>query len=572
MNVNLKNIKKSLFVTLLVVSASTFCVFPETNSKYIVQQDDYLKYSVDYKTHTYSNITIEKNPDKNVTQPIKTIGFIATFDRSDYLKADDEKVKYTFTVNKSACEITGTSPSSLFENSNKDNVATLTLNSNYLKNAKTKQVKVYYECTAADIIEEKDNNKFLSTRLTVKEQFNDEKYNYTLGIGSIDYAYDLFYTLRPHIETDKVGNKTYFIPKNYSVNDRYDLILENLITNSYPQGQNYFKQKYPDTDKSTIELDKALKGFSVGESVDGNYFTYTKDKYYYNYAYTNKKSKLYFDNLNSNPKTIWSTDEIVALLREYLYEDGSYYSKYSDGRKEEIINYVGNLNPSVKELLEAKTDDIIGGISYNVDSSIEILDSIIDYIDMYKPIEFAYEDSMKDIVSLLNKRISKLYPKLNANIVNSVVKTIQSTEKTEEKYNYLGSFDDTASNPSLRVIVVLHQIPESETGDKGKYYLSFIEVEKGKEYEIDFTQSTTIEDINLALDKFESENLIVSLGKDADNKDITEVTEDMLDRTSTLKITFTVVEKTISSYTTEDDPTKSEEQIENEAQENQENN
>lgn len=568
MNVNFENIRKTLLVTLLVVSASTFCVFPTTTSKYIIEKKEHLSYSVDSKPHTYSNITIEKNPDKNVTQPPKTIGFIATFDRSDYLKVDDEKVKYTFTVNKSACEITGTSPSSLFENSNKGNVATLTLNSTYLKNAKTKQVKVYYKCTADDIVEEKNSVKYLSTAIKVTEQFNDEQKVYTLGNQQIDYAYDLFYNLYLHFETDENGNKIYFIPKHYSASERYDLIINNFVTDNTER--NYFYGKYPPTDKTKIENDQSLKGFVIGESADNNYYTYTKTKNYYNYAYTNKSDKLYFVNGNAYPRTILPNNEIVSLLKEYLYEDGSYYSKYTDDQKQEIVDYLEKLSPSIQELLEAKTSGSGKGIAYSEQGYVIIMDSIIGIIDANKPIEFSYTDSFSDIVTLMNNRVGPLYPKLNGNILAALygeIGSYTSTTSRPEKYVYLGPFaDDTTT-----LVVLLHQVPDNVQATTGKYYLTLYEVEKDKEYELEFLPTALVSDINLALDKFESENLIVSLGKNADNKDITEVTEDMLDRTGTLKITFTVVEKTISSYTTEDDSTKSEGQTNNETQENQEN-
>lgn len=512
MNVNIKRIRNTLFLTLLAFSLGTFCVFPITTSKYVKIEEDYLKYSVDYKVFSRSNIIIEKNTDKNVTQSPTTIGFVATFNRSDYLKDDDKKVKYTFSVNKEACEITGTSPSSLFENSDKNNVATLTLNSDYLKTAKTKQIKVYYKCNADDIIEEKNGVKYLSTNFKVTEEFNNESKIYNLGSQSLDYAYELFYNLYPHMEIDENGNRTYYIPKDYDVTKRYDLIVNNFIID--PSEQIYFKQKYPDTDKTILETDQALKGFSISESVDGNYYAYTTFKNYHNYAYTNGSQYLYFIDTQTNG--ILSDEEINILLREYLFENiSSYYSQYTDERKEEIISYVENVKPSIKSLLETKTNGELNGISYNKNSFIIIMNSIIDYIDLNKPIEFNYTDSLSDTVDYLNNRIGAMYSStIRDNIIVSVFPEINAPSETE-KYTYLGPFEDG----NLKVIALLHAIPGDNPPSTGKFQIKIFEVEENKEYELSFVSGTTTDDINAIIAKFESDTLVVSSRQDETKED-----------------------------------------------------
>lgn len=578
MNVNFKNIEKTLLVTLLVVSASTFCVFPKTNSKYYtfkdVNTDPHLKYNVRYETIKKGEIKL--NVDAGTSSAPNTLGLIGSFNRSNYGLSTDESVEYTLIVD-SACTINSTTASDNKKATltKSGNTATLTFNKSHIDDYLNEGIEVSYTCNADSNVIHKGN--VLQSTFRVKERFNSESKTYDLGNKTISLDYNSFLStvLVPYIKDGIV-----YIPKTYK-DSFYTYIDENYISD---REEPYFNKKY--NNDSDLIADKSLKGFSI--TSNDKYYIYKKDKNFESYAYT------YYDFKDGiyDGKYFWfrdknaTLDELLSLFREYL----DLYTDYTNQKKDDLIAYIRNSKVSFDELLNC-TDGSkkIPGLSHHGQRQISIRDSI--WIYVYPPESLDIKYSSTDMDTLFNVFYGGVFDAKFSNISNATkqaiinepdldknIVTIIQKNPSVETYTYLGPYTDGTQT----VVALVHSMP---TGDPATsiHHIEVYEVIPGTTYELSFNEAAT------SVETAANINKILGLFN-------VSITEDMLSNDPTGMVTkngniytveFTAKEVPVQNADTEssstetsgnddsvipeDDPIKSEGQTNNETQENQEN-
>lgn len=576
MNVNFKNIEKTLLVTLLVVSASTFCVFPKTNSKYYtfkdVNTDPHLKYNVRYETIKKGEIKL--NVDAGTSSAPNTLGLIGSFNRSNYGLSTDESVEYTLTVD-SACTINSTTASDNKKATltKSGNTATLTFNKSHIDDYLNEGIEVSYTCNADSNVIHKGN--VLQSTFRVKERFNSESKTYDLGNKTISLDYNSFLStvLVPYIKDGIV-----YIPKTYK-DSFYTYIDENYISD---REEPYFNKKY--NNDSDLIADKSLKGFSI--TSNDKYYIYKKDKNFDSYAYT------YYDFKDGiyDGKYFWfrdknaTLDELLSLFREYL----DLYTDYTNQKKDDLIAYIRNSNVSFDELLNC-TDGSkeIKGLSHGGSRQISIKDSIWFYVYPQTNIEISYQTAQNStqLTQIINSSTGQfesvfgaMLSKTNKTSIRGKIKSVLRTTPTIETYTYLEPFNDGTQT----VVVLVHSIP---TGDVSTsiHRIDIYEVTPNKLYSLSFNEAAT------------STETAVNINKVLEPFNVS-ITEDMLSNDPTGMVTkngniytveFTAKEAPVQNADTEssstetsgnddsvipeDDSIKSEGQTNNETQENQEN-
>lgn len=493
MNVNLKKIKKSLFVTLVVASASTFCVFPKTNSKYYTFNDSHLVYNVKYKQLDKKTISLIN--DNRTSNAPKTLGLIGSFYRSNYVMSTDENVKYTFTVD-SACTINSTNVSSTMATfTSNGNKATLEFKKAYVEEFLDKEIKVNYTCNADDI----HINDYLQSTFNVKEQFRSkgstsyENIIYDLGSKTFKYSYDSFYVppkLVPYIEDGVL-----YIPKTYE-DSSYTYIKNNYLSSA--EEINYFNSVYRE-DNSNITTDGLLKGLSV--SSNDKYYIYIKSRNFESYAYTylDKDKAGYF----------WFKDK-TATLDEYLSLFGEYldmYTSYTVQQKTDLIDYIRNYKVSFVDLLNCTDDSlIIRGLYHGGKRQIKIEDTIWLYVYPPTSLEIKYSESvMPGLATIISggqfdATFSDI-SEVNRKSIRSAIISKLLAKPSVETYTYLGPYTDG----SQTVVALVHSVPTGDA-ETSIHYIEIYEVNPDTVYALSFnpgaTDADTVASINTILAPF----------------------------------------------------------------------
>ncbi len=363
MKYNLKKIKKTLFITLLVFAVPALSIFPSTNSKYITEKENWLVYKTNMNA-IYKGIFSTNYESNNSTY--EKVGISFSFPKSSNALSTDKdiyviRVNDKCTINKVTSKGTETKIS--------DNEYKI----KYAAGVTTDNIKVEYTCNYNDILVE-DN---LKDTIKVTEAFNEENNYYNYMFGYFNKSYNEYRTEKPIPSAIRNGN-ILTIPSN--VENKYNEI-KSWLTEYFASDANssayinYFNQAYNETN---FEQSGLLDGFSVVKQADGT-LVYTIEKNYKNYALTKYVSATsqskYFYFMGDSLTDQEANDLFKYYVNKYAYANTS--EEYN-----KIIDYVINKKGGIKTFM--------------------VEPNINNYIRWYENKKEIYIPSLDDLLTLLS--------------------------------------------------------------------------------------------------------------------------------------------------------------------------
>ena len=336
MKYNLKKIKKTLFITLLVFAMPALSVFPSTNSKYITEKENWLVYKTNINTIYKGTFTADYELDNST---FEKVGISFKFPKSNNALPTDKDI-YKIKVHE-GCII------NINDVTTKGTIGKIKDNEykiEYKKGVTTDNISVKYTCNY-DVIHDL-NDDFLKDKITITETFNNENYYYKYMDGYFNIPYSEYREDKPIPTAVRNGNQL-TIPSN--VVNKY-IEVTGWLSEYFASYENnspynsYYDQTYNETN---FEQSGLLDGFSVVKQADGT-LVYTIEKNYINYALTK------YINTSSQLKYLYFmgeslTDQEANDLFKYYVNKYAYANTTEEYNK--IIDYVINKKGGIKTFM-----------------------------------------------------------------------------------------------------------------------------------------------------------------------------------------------------------------------------
>lgn len=458
------NLKFKIIISVFIVwGIIHFASYPLSYSKFIVEEDEFLKYN--------SNIVSlekESNGEMSLISSDKTqaiLEFSLEKNKNDLLEIESEKYQLIL-------------PKGCTTDSNE-----ITFSSNEVTN-----VRLTCDITEENIITEDENNrKYLNISVKVNEIINDE-----MPFRYKEYSYYEEYQEPTTINEEVEVSKNKFDVDTFKTILYSSLMARKEYTNFTTEISSYIESAI--TSEDSFEL----LGISVDYQEEYNQYTYREDENFLGYArtyYANTKE-------NNDKIMIFSSTKEEKLAEAYQHYIKSYY-QFSNEDIALIRNYT-NAKGNIGKIIATKEQ--IDGITYLDAYSMKLEDTIIEFArNTIKEKQFTiYNDNIETMMEVFFASINtlniqtSLKEKINAreDIVNSI--TIALNKPNQKQYFLI-------KNEGLSILI---EISYEDVNNNIRLLPLHIE---DKEKEIDFiiedskNEMLTDENINSVMSLLEKE-------------------------------------------------------------------